>query len=77
MAVIVVGSRPETPDITKFFELSAVDKRFDGGVRKEREEGWPPYIRNSYLRGMGSRVLKCDRYTDSFLPTAILNHEKK
>lgn len=30
MAVIAVGSRPETPDITKFFELSAVDKRFAG-----------------------------------------------
>lgn len=33
MAVIAVGSRPETPDITKFFELPAVDRRFEGRVR--------------------------------------------
>ena len=30
MAVIAVGSRPETPDVTKFFELPAVDRRFGG-----------------------------------------------
>lgn len=30
MAVIAVGSRPETPDVTKFFELPAVDRRFEG-----------------------------------------------
>jgi len=61
MAVIAVGSRPETPDVTKFFELPAVDKRFKGrahadeGREREREReragrGGAPYIRNSYLR---------------------------
>ncbi|KYN05059.1 hypothetical protein ALC62_04047 [Cyphomyrmex costatus] len=30
MAVIAVGSRPETPDVTKFFELPAVDRKFGG-----------------------------------------------
>lgn len=53
MAVIAVGSRPETPDVTKFFELPAVDRRFEGRVREGRG-GEPPYIRNSYLRwGLG------------------------
>lgn len=31
MAVIAVGSRPATPDVTKFFELPAVDRRSEGG----------------------------------------------
>jgi len=48
MAVIAVGSRPETPDVTKFFELPAVDRRFEGRIRKGGRG--PPYIRNSYLR---------------------------
>lgn len=69
MAVIAVGSRPETPDVTKFFELPAVDRRFEGMVREEG--GGPPYIRNSYLRWElrreegwveKSRFLKCDQY---------------
>lgn len=38
MAVIAVGWRPETPDVTKFFELS-VDRRFEGRVRAEGEGG--------------------------------------
>lgn len=42
MAVIAVGSRPETPDITKFFELPAVDRRFGGRVR-EGEGGTSVY----------------------------------
>lgn len=51
MAVIAVGSRPETSDVTKFFELPAVDRRFDGmAVRQEGGRGRAPYIRNSYLR---------------------------
>lgn len=39
MAVIAVGSRPETPDVTKFFELPAVDRRFEGRVRGGGEKG--------------------------------------
>lgn len=64
MAVIAVGWRPETPDVTKFFELP-VDRRFEG---RQEGEGEAPYIRNSYLRwGLEgwmerSRFLKCDQY---------------
>jgi len=34
MAVIAVGWRPETPDVTKFFELPVVDRRFEGRIRE-------------------------------------------
>lgn len=34
MALIAVGSRPETPDVTKFFELPVVDRRFEGRIRE-------------------------------------------
>jgi len=37
MAVIAVGSRPETPDVTKFFELPAIDSRFKGRAHAEAE----------------------------------------
>lgn len=53
MAVIAVGSRPETPDVTKFFELPAVDRRFEGmaiGAGRQGADGRASYIRNSYLR---------------------------
>lgn len=50
MAVIAVGSRPETPDVTKFFELPAVDRRFEGTAMGGRADGRASYIRNSYLR---------------------------
>lgn len=39
MAVIAVGSRPETPDVTKFFELPAVDRRFEGMEAARKGKG--------------------------------------
>lgn len=39
MAVIAVGSRPEMPDVTKFFELPAVDRRFKGRARESEGVG--------------------------------------
>lgn len=36
MAVIAVGSRPETSNVTKFFELVGVDKRLNEGIKRLR-----------------------------------------
>lgn len=90
MAVIAVGSRPETPDVTKFFELPAVDRRFEGmamgagrtgglrilgihiSVGGRVETGRKGVEEVERGRGFSSVI-----NTDSFLPTAILNHTKK
>lgn len=66
MAVIAIGSRPATPDVTKFFELPAPVDRRDSeaavlyygperrGNRRGRRREKTPYIRNSYLHwGLG------------------------
>lgn len=90
MAVIAVGSRPETPDVTKFFELPAVDRRFEGMAMGAGRTGGLRILgihisvggrvetgrkgAEEVERGRGfSSVIN----TDSFLPTAILNHTKK
>lgn len=53
MAVIGIGSRPETSGVTKFFVLVGVDKRLN--------EGSTWCIRNSYV-GRGRELLECDQY---------------
>lgn len=77
MVLIAVGSRPETPDVTKFFELPVVDRRF----REGRVKGLP-YIRNSYLRWglrwVGKpRFLKCDQYEFILTNSDAQPREKK
>lgn len=78
MAVIAVGSRPETPDVTKFFELLAVDRRFEGmAMRGGGQGGREGFVYQEFIsplgvgwrRGEGSgggrerpRLLKCDQY---------------
>jgi hypothetical protein len=62
MAVIAVGSRPETPDVTKFFELPAVDRRFKGRAHAEGER---EREREREREGEGERERERERERES------------
>ncbi|EFN60420.1 hypothetical protein EAG_02132 [Camponotus floridanus] len=72
MALIAVGSRPETPDVTKFFELPVVDRRFEGRVR-ERGSVCPYYARQRIEQGLKKRPPSGGR--DSVFTGPPVGHE--